>query len=957
MSASEKTALMNALDEAQATEARILDISRDRLGCILGISTVAWFAQAVCERDIGFIKGLKACGQPLGATGITCLSRLFARITSIELLLLERCSLGDDGLRALAHTSRILYGVKTLDLDDNAISAESLNDWLGGYSRLTRLETLRVSNNPIQDDGAFAFARFADRLPSLYALDVARCGITYLGFEALLGAVTRLPWNQSLRRLYIRHNPLANDSLADVSEMLTESADIANWHAYAACRSHLRYTFNWATVHLLGQGGVGKTHVRRRLFERQAEYYDANEDETRDFDNTLWTQRMAIGRLDETVTVRVFDFGGQPELLRGHRLFLTGSRSVYIIVCDATRTREENRLDYWLRFIAHEGSSNSPVFIVVTKCDLFDKETGDFSERRLELLDVDELRLSAGLAANTSLDIHDGMGWSDAAKARYGPKRLEEHLNCIGVLQQRLVEVMPLQTGLNNRYPRRLVRVLLWIEQEAFVASNGTPLPYIPMNAIRQKCSEYALTGRDITSVGDIADSIGLVHYAGARIPLREGDELAELLFNPDWVRFPIYRLLREGRETSTRGVLSWQEIARLLPEHDGDEKALTVWQRIGFAAPDRVRIVDLMVACGLMFRINWGKSETRYFVPDHLCGRQEVCSPAGDHVWARGFAWLSDASFGTLIGKLHQAATNAPRSIWRNEITFATNEHVEVTVRLTVPIHRAMSAMGDRPGSIVFVAVRGEEEEREAERAMERIATLLADIIGEGDPRLIEWHKVDQGCSRAGEDDGNSQVRYVFRRVENNIWAVAFGSEQLRFVEDCVGFRLIANLLARPGESIRHVELLGRPSRPLVVSRTQPQWMMSKPDEERLRNRIEELNQRMESSDPADAVEAKEERDALLQHLEGARRLGRHRAQLGDENKRLQNRVNRAIDLALKRLGACDPRLADYLRAHIGPGLEYYSHRYGDLAGPPWDVSEDISVRMSQNDPTPDVG
>ena len=74
-----------------------------------------------------------------------------------------------------------------------------------------------------------------------------------------------------------------------------------------------------------------------------------------------------------------FDYGISVDktILRGtHRFVVGAERALYLLVVDAGQSAKANRLDYWLRFLAHYGSlevsgqmSRAPVIVVRTKCD------------------------------------------------------------------------------------------------------------------------------------------------------------------------------------------------------------------------------------------------------------------------------------------------------------------------------------------------------------------------------------------------------------------------------------------------------------------------------------------------------------------------------------------------------------------------------------------------------------
>ena len=66
------------------------------------------------------------------------------------------------------------------------------------------------------------------------------------------------------------------------------------------------------------------------------------------------------------MTLNIWDFGGQ-EIMHGtHRFFLT-ERSLYLLVLEDRREDDRSIYD-WLKVIRNRGG-NSPVMVVINKCD------------------------------------------------------------------------------------------------------------------------------------------------------------------------------------------------------------------------------------------------------------------------------------------------------------------------------------------------------------------------------------------------------------------------------------------------------------------------------------------------------------------------------------------------------------------------------------------------------------
>ncbi|MCZ2126610.1 MAG: GTP-binding protein, partial [Anaerolineales bacterium] len=124
---------------------------------------------------------------------------------------------------------------------------------------------------------------------------------------------------------------------------------------------------NEARLLVVGEGGVGKTSVVRRLID---DAFNENED------STLVVERRALP-LGE-LRAQVWDFGGQEHMHATHQFFFSG-RSLYLLVFDSRASLEQNKVEYWLTLI-NAFSQNAPVILVGNKSDQHEM---DVEKRRL----------------------------------------------------------------------------------------------------------------------------------------------------------------------------------------------------------------------------------------------------------------------------------------------------------------------------------------------------------------------------------------------------------------------------------------------------------------------------------------------------------------------------------------------------------------------------------------------
>ncbi len=184
--------------------------------------------------------------------------------------------------------------------------------------------------------------------------------------------LTRLPKKMSelckLKTFYLNNNPL---------EIALPAKWSGNWlssnHAQEILAHYKRMyeeggrELGEARVLVVGEGGVGKTSIVKRLIDNA---FDDKED------TTLIVEKRPLP-LGE-VRAQVWDFGGQEHMHATHQFFFSG-RSLYLLVFDTRGSLEQNKVEYWLTLI-NAYSQNAPVILVGNKCDQHEM---DVEKRRL----------------------------------------------------------------------------------------------------------------------------------------------------------------------------------------------------------------------------------------------------------------------------------------------------------------------------------------------------------------------------------------------------------------------------------------------------------------------------------------------------------------------------------------------------------------------------------------------
>lgn len=116
---------------------------------------------------------------------------------------------------------------------------------------------------------------------------------------------------------------------------------------------------------IVGEGGVGKTSLIRRLVDTQ---FNSSLPLTQGINITKWE----IKEGNKHFSLDLWDFGGQEIYHSTHQFFLS-KRAIYIYVWNARTDDDLNTFNYWLNLISLFGE-DSPILVVQSKIDERQKE-------------------------------------------------------------------------------------------------------------------------------------------------------------------------------------------------------------------------------------------------------------------------------------------------------------------------------------------------------------------------------------------------------------------------------------------------------------------------------------------------------------------------------------------------------------------------------------------------------
>ncbi len=222
-----------------------------------------------------------------------------------------------------------LENLERLSLDENQLSNISV------LMRLKNLKMLGLSRNQITE------------LPR-EVLDLGIAIWSKRGFSA---------YGKERDGIYLKANPLERPPM----EIVKQGREaIRNYFESVEVESSKVYE---AKLLVVGEGGVGKTCLMKRLMEPE-KAIDEKELTTEGIGINRW---FVDTKRAKNFRVNFWDFGGQEIYHATHQFFLT-KRSLYLFVWTARTDDDMTSFDYWLN-VVRLLSDNSPVIVVLNKTD------------------------------------------------------------------------------------------------------------------------------------------------------------------------------------------------------------------------------------------------------------------------------------------------------------------------------------------------------------------------------------------------------------------------------------------------------------------------------------------------------------------------------------------------------------------------------------------------------------
>jgi internalin A len=525
---------------------------------------------------------------------ITALPDSLGQLTNLQSLYLSL-----NQITALPDSLAQLANLQNLVLSLNQITA--LPDSLG---RLTNLQNLVLSNNRI-----IAVPDSLGQLTNLQNLDLDGNQITALPDS--LGQLT------NLQGLYLHNNP----GLGIPSEILGPVwRDVSRGKQPKPPQEILNYIrkadnarpLNEAKLILVGPGAVGKTSLVKTLITGK---FNKKEKTTEGIKIDDWQRKLSK---KDTVTVHIWDFGGQELMHATHQFFLT-QRSLYLLVLNRRLGNHDREADYWLRLIRTFGGPGAPVIVVLNKqkSEPFDVNRGAWLEK-----------YAGNIKAFVETD----------CETRKSVKLLER------TIQKELSAI----SSLKEKFPQRWFAIKNELSR--------MQIEYLTFEKYREICRRHGEESEE--SQKQLA---GFLHDLGIALNYRDDPRLRfNYVLKPEWVTHGIYSLLHAFAKNL--GLFTLKEAEAVLKPK-------------GYTSDATEFLIGLMERFELSFPLE--DSQKRMLIPELLADQQPDAASAFDPAKCLNFGYqytvLPEGLLPRFIVRTHHLSKKETR--WKSGVVLENED------------------------------------------------------------------------------------------------------------------------------------------------------------------------------------------------------------------------------------------------------------------------------------------
>jgi GTPase SAR1 family protein len=497
-----------------------------------------------------------------------------------------------------------LKQLKGLDLSHNQLTKiESL-------SELTQLELLYLSDNQLTDEENIESNTIV-ALPNLKDLHLYNNPL-HLPDKSLLGKIWWDNCPPALRNyseelhLYNKPLPLPYKSLLGYYQWTNCLPELRAY--FEAKRKSGEVELCEAKIILLGNGGAGKTSLRKRWVEKLAalpklDSTDKFEIAIGEFSlekeqiETIENEAIAINEIPaqaqeqaneqpsrHQLTARIWDFSGQQIDHQIHHFFLTAD-AYYILLHD--NRREGTNFGYWfhlIRLMCEKAKTRicaqQPVSVILNNNTIQNANAkAEFNEDSF-----------AGIFPELAINSYN----TDLQKSSYA----DLYENLFFPLQERILSLL----GGKKSYPKS------WIQVREELAKEKSP--YISKREYNKICEKFGIDKSEGQSVLlAYLNRIGeLIHFPAHKIN-------QTIFLDPEWVANALYTALRSKKISEGNGFFTKKTL-------------FSIWEKADITADDAEHLLSLMGDDGFLICYPVNEQKELYGYPQKLRSEDKIYSP-----------------------------------------------------------------------------------------------------------------------------------------------------------------------------------------------------------------------------------------------------------------------------------------------------------------------------------------
>jgi internalin A len=335
-------------------------------------------------------------------------------------------------------------------------------------------------------------------------------------------------------------------------------------------------------IFILGNGGVGKTQLSRRL---RGLTYCPEVPTTHGVKLTSFKTNVNLKSFKGSVRLNLWDFGGQEIYHGSHTLFLHG-QAIFLLLwnpeeektADKKTDSEHRPITYWLDYLRSVAGPDNSLIVVQSQCDSPDMR-----------VDV-PVRLSDWIGSSWTVEV--------SAKTDFGLDRLKATLK--DAASACLHKRPPPPIGKSRLKVRDRLRKMLANDQKQPSTQRRHRL--INRQAFDQLC----------TKIGGISDTealLGFLHHNGVLFYRKELFQ-GRIVLDQNWALEAIYAIFHRDK--------CFKQLKKLHGRFSREDLELLIWSV--YTHEEQKVFLGMMETCGICFAVRvLPNGESEYIAPELL--------------------------------------------------------------------------------------------------------------------------------------------------------------------------------------------------------------------------------------------------------------------------------------------------------------------------------------------------